>query len=497
MVSVKIPLKISSANIWSTIRKHCYSAKALQALCELIDNAITAIIMMVGRKTSGYIILNIDFDKRTATIEDNGCGFPNEIDKLANAWSYGVPNPHGLSEHGCGAKSALSIFDKDNQRWECFWKNGDGKIYMVKAPLDENFERHEVSTWPGVITESTGTFMSFPFSEECRASLYSKNTKGVKNEQSRIIQHLAQTYMMQPNLKDGSIILKVNDQKVVPFTLSKGDDTIRYIGPKTFTLTSGATVELTMVEMKQEVKGSWFNKNQTSGGVRIWKQGRHIQHISSGEAFKSFMGFASHPNYNGNIMLVSIFGKQSEMPSTDPTKTVMSETDDLYVELCSTLQPDINKFLRDGTSCDTIHERDLVRDFCEMRKLNMCEFPGYMIESDKVFGAITPPIDIVETFKDHILLYEAKRDNRASWPAVAQLFANYKLVSNISDKPVKKAILMINAADTDTIISSMLSEQIATLKNGDQFPLFIHNYEGRVLWPVDKPIVVPQKGKKK
>jgi hypothetical protein len=493
MSSIRIPIKVTSANIWTTIRKHSYSAKALQALCELIDNAITAINLM-NRKTCGYIILNIDFEKRTATIEDNGCGFPNEIDKLANAWSYGVPNPHGLSEHGCGAKSALSIFDKDNNDWSCYWKNGNGKIYKVKAPLDDNFERHEVDIWPGEVSEPTGTFMSFPFSEECRASLYTKGTKGIRNEKGRIIQHLAQTYMMEPNLKNGSIILRVNNEKVEPFSLSKGEDTSRYIGPNRFTLTSGATVDLTMVEIKQEVKGSWFNRNQSNCGIRIWKQGRHIQHISSGEGFKRLTGLATHPSLNGNIMLISIFGEQSQMPSTDPTKTVISETDELYDELCTIIKPFINKFLRDGEGTDIVHERDLVVDFTEMRRLNMIEIPGYSIDINKSYEGKTPPIDIVETISEQHIIYEAKRDNRASWPAIAQLFANYKLVSHISDKPVKKAVLLIHAHERDVIMNDTLKEWIASLTNFE-FPFFIYNYEGRCLWPNDKAIVAPQKKK--
>jgi hypothetical protein len=485
MNSIRIPINVSPANIWSTIRKHSYSAMALQALCELIDNSITAVSLM--GKPDGRILLKINFEKRTASIEDNGCGFPSDIDKLANAWSYGVPNPHGLSEHGCGAKSALSIFDKNNNDWKCYWKNGDGKIYMVQAPLDYNFERHEVDSWPGDIKESTGTFMEFPFSDDVRLSLYSKNAKGVRNEEGRIISHLNQTYMMEPNLKNGSIILTVNNNKIIPFTLSKGEDTIRYDGPLKFEMSTGCNVELTMIEMKHEVKGSWFNRNQISGGLRIWKQGRHIQHINSGEAYKRWMGIASHPDYNGIIILVSIFGEQVQMPSTDPTKTVMCETDKSYDELCNLLQSDIYKFMRNGKN-DSIHERDLVSEFTNMRQYNMSEISGYNIEINKAFESKTPPIDIVETFSQHILMYEAKKDNRVQWQAIAQLYANYKLVKNITDKTIKKAILLINSKRGDPIMHPALLDWINTLKNDGEFPLYISNYENETLWPIDEPI---------
>jgi hypothetical protein len=497
MTSVRIPIKVSSANIWSTIGKYTYSNKALQALCELIDNAITAINSIPQRKKTGRVILKIDFDKRTASIEDNGCGFPSDIESLANAWSYGVPNPHGLSEHGCGAKSALSIFDKSNNDWKCYWKNGDGKIYKVQAPLDDSFERHEVENWPGEITESTGAFMTFPFSEECRLSLYSKGSKGVRDEEGRITMHLSQTYMMEPNLKNGSIMLSVNDVTIIPFALSKGEDTIRYIGPMKFSLSNNCNVELTMIEMKQEIKRSWFNKTQTSGGIRIWKQGRHIQHIPSGEPYKRWVGLSNHPDYNGHIILISIFGEQSQMPSTDPTKTVMQQEDPLYNELCMLLQGEINKFMRNGKGIGDTHERDLVKDFANMRHSNMSEFPGYSIDLNKSFEGKTPPLDIIETFPHHIFVYEAKKDNRAQWPAIAQLYANYKLVTKISDKPVKNAILLINAKLGDSVIHAQLVEWIETLKS-EEFPLSIQNYNREVLWPTDSPTpVINIKGKKK
>jgi Histidine kinase-, DNA gyrase B-, and HSP90-like ATPase len=488
----QIRLKSSYSTLWKTIRKHSYSQKALQALCELIDNAITSVNEMITQipKYSGKIEVTIDFENQTASIEDNGTGFPNDEDKLSVAFSYGCPNPHGLSEHGCGLPAALSIFDESNRDWKIFWKNGDSKIYKLEAPMQDCItieDSHD--DWIGNIHDNTGVFIQFPFPEECTDSLYTKSAPRKKDVEDRMKQLFKQIYMYEPSFKEGKIRLFVNGEEIRPFQFSHDD--VEYIKSiPTINLTSGGNVDITLVKIKENIKDSWFKSTQGACGIYTWKCGRHIQHIHSGLLFEKLSNRTMHPQFSGKFVLISMSGKQEQLPATDPTKSTINETDPLFQELCNSARDQIHAFFAkfgiDDLKEDEKQERDLIVDFRNMRDTQFKDLEGidYKYEVNKTLG-LSPPIDFIETINKNITIYEAKKDNKASISSVLQLYGNYILASkNLEERQIKDAVLLINAEKGSRIINDNLVAQIKSLDSAYKFPIQIKNYKGELLWSI-------------
>lgn len=480
-LKMKIPLKSSTSAIWTTIRKHTYSKKAIQALCELVDNSITSINEKIEKnpKYIGKINIVIDFKNEVASIEDNGTGFSNDVEKLSVAWSYGCANPHGLSEHGCGTKSALSIFDMSNSKWKCSWKNGDGKVYMVKAPLSDNLERYEVPKWDGIYTGESGVFIEFPFPEECSASLYAHNAKNKSDVEQRCYNLLSQMYMDEPHFKENRIEIYLNEERVNPLVLSTDDvdnKTKEYELPST-----KGKVVVRFIVLKNEIKNTWFVKTQTAMGIYISKNGRHIQHVSNGDLFETITGRKTHPSFACKFILISLYGDQSQLPSTDPTKSTMNETDRLFSEMCSVMRDDLHNFYKQK-EVDDDQERDLVLRIRNIKQTNLApNIPGYEIHLNKTLNSKTPPIDIVEVFPTHLNIYEAKKDNKVSIGSIIQLYGNYLICADVSEKPIKNAILLIKAEPGDKIVNEDIERYVQVFKKID-FPLQIHNFDGKILW---------------
>lgn len=479
---MRIPLKSSTSAIWTTIRKHTYSKKAIQALCELVDNCITSINEKIEKnpKYIGKINIVIDFKNEVASIEDNGTGFSNDVEKLSVAWSYGCANPHGLSEHGCGTKSALSIFDISNSKWKCSWKNGDGKVYMVKAPLSDNLERYEVPKWDGIYTGDSGVFIEFPFPEECSASLYAHNAKKKEDAEQRCYYLLSQMYMDEPHFKENKIEIYLNEQRVNPFTFSADD--LEYMKRNEYELpTTKGKVVVHLIVLKNEIKNTWFVKKQTAMGVYISKKGRHIQHASNGDLFKTITGRNTHPSFACKFVLISLYGDQSQLPSTDPTKSTLNETDPLFGEMCNVMRNDLHNFYL-KKEVDDDQERDLVLRFRNMRQTNATQdTPSYEIYLNKTINSKTPPIDVVESYPTHINIYEAKKDNKVSIGSIIQLYGNYLICLDVAEKPIKTAVLLINAELGDKILNDDIERYVQIFKKTD-FPLQIRNYKNETLW---------------
>jgi hypothetical protein len=480
-------LKNSGEILWKTLSKHEYSSRFLQASTELIDNSISALLTILGKKRStGIVRLDIDENEKTASIEDNGPGFPTDIEELERCWTYGSAKPSGLNEHGCGAKTALSIFDKDGNDWKVYWKNeGSPIIHMIQGPLRSTMTVEQVDTWPGKLRDSSGVYMSFPCSQECFRSLYGRNVKRIDTDEAiqRLRRELAQVYFYESNIASGKIILQVNDERVDPFTIDYG--LTKSHKKHDFNLGENK-VYVQTIQTEEEIKNSWFKVNSSSMGIYIWKNGRFICHTRCGDLFERITGRSSHPTMCGKFVLVNLVGDQKTLPPTDPNKVTWSLYNDTFNGFVSELYKIASPFF--GTKGLIDHERDFIRHFVERRQ--SMQIPGYVCNTNRAIGKETPPIDFIEEYsKDDVRIYEAKRSNVASIEAFGQLLTNYVLVKKAYEplgKTITKAILLLNCNPDELFMSEQLERQVRVLMESTQCPFEIHSYERGLLWPKPK-----------
>jgi hypothetical protein len=487
-------VEISGDHLWNTLNKFVYSSRALQAATELIDNAISA-ISSKGDASSGKILFDFDETTSTASIEDNGPGFPIDPSELKRCWSYGSSKPNGLNEHGCGAKTALAIFDVKGNGWKVYWKVQDSpNIYMIRGPLQRTMEIAQVTEWPGKLNGSSGVFMSFPCSQECFRALYGRNAKNMNDAIPRFKRELAQMYYCRPEIASKLIQMKVNGQVVEPFTIDLGGNSVRSHAKHEFTIGTD-TFSVMCIVLNEEIKDSWFKVNAMSMGIYIWKNGRYISQINSGELFENITGRRAHPSMAGKIVLVNMIGDQKTLPPTDPNKTTWNINNDRFREFVQKLSGITTQFFRNDKTDD--YERDHVKNYIETKRMFLgAQVKGYTIDSNISINGETPPIDIVEEFpiENKVNIYEGKRTNLASIESVGQLHTNYILAKKSlesSGRTIDKAILLLNCGSDDCPMDTKLEQQIRVLKEISQFPLEIHSYKNGLMWPrqVEKPVI--------
>ena len=496
----------SGDHLWTALSKHTYSNRAIQAATELIDNAISAILALLAALTTAggsqrMILFDFDDKTETASIEDNGPGFPVDRAALGRCWSFGFAKPGGLNEHGCGAKTSLSIFDPNGRGWKVYWKTqGSPIVYCIQGPLRTSMKVVQGSTWPGKLTDSSGVYMSFPCSKECFRALYGSNAKKMEDAIPRFRRELAQIYYFRPELMNGLIHLVVNGMRVEPFTIDFASSCVRAHKKQTFKLgqNKGTAIGL---ELAGELKDSWFKCNTTSLGIYFWKNGRFISHVNSGETFKILTGHAAHPSMNGKFLLVNLEGDQSSLPPTDPNKSTWNVNHDAFQELIRQLSPIATEFFAKNVEDD--YERDHVKEFVETRRTTFEGMvPGYICSVGETFHGKTPQIDIVETFPERktLRIYEAKRRNQAGIEDISQLVTNYQLTKNElkgSERTIEKAILLLNCTREDKPVNAKLDEWMCVLKEANGIPLEVHSFKYGLLWPSTDPKPVPAPKAKK
>lgn len=494
MSLVSFQVETSGHHLWNTLSKYEYGNRMHQAAKELLDNAISAILTILGSSLAvGRILFDFNDVTNMASIEDNGPGFPSDPEELKRCWSYGFPNPGGLNEHGCGAKTALSIFDVKGDGWKVYWKNQDSPtIYMIQGPLQRTMEVTQETTWPGKLNDPSGVYMSFPCSKECFRSLYGRGAKKMEDAIPRFKRELAQTYYYRPEIASKKILLEVNGEVVEPFTIDFG--TVQ--SHCKFDLSLGEKNKLhgVCIQLKEEIKNSWFKATQSAMGIYIWKEGRNISFINSGELFEAITGRKPHPSMAGKILLVNMVGDQTTLPPTDPNKTTWRKHSESFGEFLRQLSTIATPFF--GGNKEEDYERDLVKDYVENKRIHLGRhIPGYMCNPNVTIHNETPPIDIVEEFPgDHkVVIYEAKRDTQASLAHISQLLANYILAKNAiasSSRTITKAILLLNC-DTETApMDPKLESQVRVLMEDSKLPLEIHSYKDELLWPAPVPAPV-------
>jgi hypothetical protein len=486
-------LENSGNNFCRALSKHAYGNLVIQAGCELIDNSISALLTILGKtRSTGKILFDFDKINKCASIEDNGPGFPTDVEGLIRCWSYGSTNPNGLNEHGCGSKTALSIFDKEGSGWKVYWKNeGSPIIHMIQGPLRSTMTVEQVDTWPGKLRDSSGVYMSFPCSDDCFTSLYGRNVKSIDTEHAiqRLRRELANIYLYQDSIASGRIHLEVNEELVDPFVFDFGSESVTKHQKIEIKLLGGDNdkASILILEIKDELKtNSWFKVNSSTMGIRIWKNGRFICHTRCGDLFERITGLSPHPSMNGKFILVNLSGDQKTLPPTDPNKVKFNEFNDSFNGFISELYKVASPFF--GTKGLADHERDLMKQFVEQRKT--MQIPGYVFNTNRAIGKETPPIDFIEEYsKDDVRMYEGKRTNVASIEAFGQLLTNYILVKKAYEplgKTITKAILLLNCNPDELFISEQLERQVRALMESTGCPFEIHSYKHGLIWPKPK-----------
>jgi len=494
-------VETSGEHLWKTLSKLEYSNRTIQAATELIDNAISAILSILAiRKFLGRVLFHFDEESGTASIEDNGPGFPTSADELKRCWSYGHAKPGGLNEHGCGAKTALSIFDVKGDGWKVYWRNdGSPTIYMIQGPLQNPMTIHHVDEWPGEMKDSpSGVYMKFPCSTDCFAALWRSNAKKEtikKDAMNRFRRELAQIYYYQPQIASNEIQIEVNGERIEPFTIDLGMNGV--VSHKKYSFAIGPDkknkVDIVCIHIREEFKNSWFKANLSSMGIYIWKNGRYISHINSGDMLENIVGRKQHPSMAGRIMLVNMTGDQNTLPSTDPNKTTWNVNNDSFRELVGELSPIAVSFFRSEKQEE--YERDFVKEFVETKRIHIAPIvPGYACDVTTSIDNQTPPIDIIEKFPQQkkMNIYEAKKVPKASIDSVGQLLVNYLLAKKAlesSDMTIDKAILLLNCSSDTSPMDERLEKQIRVLMENTGCPFEIHSYTDGLIWPKAVPVV--------
>ena len=487
MALITFEVETSGHHLWNTLGKHEYGNRMYQAAWELFDNAISAILSILGVSlTVGRIRFNFDEATNMASIEDNGPGFPLDPEQLKRCWSYGFPNPGGLNEHGCGVKTALAIFDGKGDGWKVYWKNqGNPNIYLLQGPIRTSMNAITVETWPGKINDPSGVYMSFPCSKECFRALYGRSAKKMEDAVPRFKRELAQVYYYRPEIASKKIILEVNDEPVEPFAINFGD--VQSHSKFERPLRDKNKMEGVCIQLKEELKNSWFKATQSAMGIYIWKQARFISHINSGELFEAITGRKPHPSMAGKILLVNMTGDQTTLPPTDTNKTAWRKYDDAFIEFIKQLSTVATPFFSNGVEED--HERDLVKDFVDNKRMHLGQhIEGYVCNVGEAINSETPPIDIVEEFpgEQKVIIYEAKRENQASIKHVSQLHTNYLLAKQAlgsSCRSISKAVLLLNCDREERVMDAKLEAWVRTLMAATEFPFEIHSFKHGLLWP--------------
>ncbi len=416
----------------------------LQPINELVDNAIAAILALLG--AVGKIYVNINFKTNIGSIEHSGgTTFPLDIPSIIRCFAYGGKKPSSLNEHGCGLKTSLAILDKSNSKWKIYIKIVEGgvlKFFSISAPYSNTMHIIPETAWPGANKSAEpGSFIQFPVAKTLVRSLYKKQGAKMtdKDVDTRFKNHLGHMWQRVEKVVNGDIQIFYNNERVEPFSFQKPgvfdvyvDD---YKPKKTYDLSSGGKVEVEEIKLREgsrKIPGTnIFAYAQHANGAYLFKNGRHIESICAEDArelYSRTFGSVPHHGHNGTMILVNLVGDQDVLPPTVPTKNRFGASE-LFDELITLLS---EKLTRIVAKEDRTNESAIVARFKEQRERTMLSagITGYSLEGEKQFllsGAATPPIDLVETTGNKITVMEFKALNKVRTQDLAQLFFNWSL----------------------------------------------------------------------
>jgi uncharacterized protein YxeA len=177
-------------------------------------------------------------------------------------------------------------------------------------------------------------------------------------------------------------------------------------------------------------------------------------------------------------------GTQEQLPHTVPTKNEIP-TSDLRSELFAIIKEHVKIEKEPQQS-----ENTLVQEYMQMRKNNRGELPEYKIEEKVILTGTkadgeefqTPQLDIVESDRNNVYVYEAKKSSRVEVDAVRQLYTNYIVASYVFNGQEKRVtpILLIESDRLEFPCINILSTLIENSRCG--FPLRVMNYKGIKLY---------------
>ena len=456
----------NTSELWTSLSAQSYDN--FQPIDELIDNAIAAIIPA----KNGDIYTVFDFDANVGSIEHSGgVTFPTDPAGISRCFTVGGKQPTSLNEHGCGLKSSLAILDPTNTSWEIWIKSivdGNLVIRNVSAPYKNGMTLTVESSWPGQNKNSEpGSFIRFPLKKERFRSLYTKDDAkmGDLDLHKRISNHLSHMWMKQEDVRSSRIRHFYNGVLIKPFSFHSEnvyDSSVASIIQKTFSLSTGAKVDIEEIKIRQGIKSiegsSMFKYSMNSTGVVVFKNGRLIEFINGNQfgrnLYTYIFGCSPHNNYNGHIRLVNMIGTQDQLPATVPTKNRFQDETELFVEFLNGLRDNLTPY----TKPEHISEDSMVSDYKREREGTMAAM-GIVcsLEQEKVFtvdGESTPRMDLVCTHGDTIDIMEFKARSKVQLDDLSQLMANWMLAKAANPTKGVRPVLVLFGSDAPALTSA-------------------------------------------
>jgi hypothetical protein len=482
MATIKFSNTISPKNHFGALTKAPYASN-IEPIAELIDNSIAA--------NATEIRTQLDFDGlKMGSIEDNGKGFPTSSEELYRCFTYGNndENTSELNEHGCGLKSSLSVLDKSDKNWRCYWKNNN-QVYRLKSSFTS--DEHEVvkgGTWNGEMTSPGGVLINFPIDKQGFADLYCSNKAKMETSDlmARIRMDFAHRWMLHPKVMSGRVKLFLNGDYIEPYVFSL--DVCDKTDKASVKLAAGADVQIGIYMVTKQNENSWFKKTRASAGFYVYKNGRFIQSFLGGAPYERLYGAKPHPEHIGFICLINVTGSQKVCPPTIPTKNGLDLKHPITDDLFEKVHSNVTRFLgkKQGPS-----EENLFTTFLRNRRTHYSDDNPIILEKKMLYipdyDTKTPQLDGYEINGNKGIIYEAKKANQPSLDDINQLFANWIyacLAKEFSGKTIKP-VLIIDAIQKSFKMTDDHKNKIKILNSKVKFPLEIWNYEGEKLFKMD------------
>jgi hypothetical protein len=412
------------------------------AINELIDNGLAAYERQ-GSVTEVKIDITIeqyDDNYYTVTYVDAGPGIL--LQELPTALSVGKAKRAGLNEHGAGLKNALAFCcPQATDIWEIISRPADDPTaYRITSPYTSPICCTPVSVSQHAYPSGLTIRMRTPINT---LRFYKGSGSGKPNIDTiglKLRQCISVTYARHPFLNSDEIMtrIRVNNKLVKPqLPESKVDvgapvrEQIRFSDS-----TPEVTAELRHYRLTKpnENGGEYFQRNTSSSGVYLYLHHRLIRRIPPSELY----GLNSnHNDFNPFVCIVDVYGDPKGVPPTMTTKNGLIDTHPTKAALMEWIRSKVPISDGRGTTsegCDRA-ENAMVEEFYNMRMANKDAFgPEYRIllnKSHDIDAATkTTPLDILETFSDHVVMYEAKKGD-ATLDDISQIHRNIILLHNV------------------------------------------------------------------
>jgi hypothetical protein len=474
------------------------SYDAFQPIAELFDNAVAAIMAFLA-KASGNIYINIDFESNKGSIEHSGgTTFPHTGNELVRCLTYGGKRQTNLNEHGCGLKTSLAILDPNNKEWELWIKvviDGNLHYYSIKAPYSNHMRIKRESYWPGGNkTAEPGSFIKFPIKKEMFKELYAtKDAKMTDNKDlhNRIKCKFSHLWMLVEPIINKSITVHYNGDNVLPFSFLTSEvyEFVDDIKKSEFKLSTEPVCKVEQLQLKKvngkKIPGSYmFKYAMDANGVYIFKNGRLIQTINSGELYKRIIGSVPDHSHNGRIIIVNMIGNQEQLPPTVPTKNKFGQSE-LFNEFVEMLNGSIVHPTREHVSEETTKLNYIAN------KRNTLNTTGIKFDLDtevpfRLSDTVrSPPIDAVAKILNNITIMEFKESTKLQSETIAQMFFYWSLVSKSDDvqgKSLQPVIILQAMEKNEGAVSDSNKFYLQLLKDNYDCDMIIRNTKDEQLF---------------